>query len=123
MSPATKNIIMTGRQLRAARALLNWTGEQLAATAGISLMTIRRAEAAEGPLRLMPANVQALRAAFEGAGVTFVHDADGSVGVWQRVAADERAESKATSAKRRPRERPKAAKAAPAVLRAMRRRA
>lgn len=107
---------MTGRQLRAARALLNWTGEQLAAVAGISLVTIRRAEATDGPLRLMPANVQALRSAFEAAGVTFTHDAAGRVGVSQRVEATERAEAKAQLKKRRPSTRAKA-KAAPAVVR------
>jgi transcriptional regulator with XRE-family HTH domain len=112
MSP--EKFIMTGRQLRAARALLNWTGEQLATAAGISLMTIRRAEAIDGPLRLMPANLQALRAVFEGAGVAFTHDADGNVGVWQCVATTERTGAKAEPSK--PPTRPKA-KAAPALLR------
>lgn len=121
MSPATEKFIMTGRQLRAARAFLNWTGEQLAEAAGISLMTIRRAEATDGPLRLMPANLQALRAAFEVAGVIFTHDADGSVGVWQRVAAAARADAKVAPAMRRPRARPKA-KAASVVLRRQMRR-
>jgi transcriptional regulator with XRE-family HTH domain len=121
MSHATEKFIMTGRQLRAARALLSWTGEQLAEAAGISLMTIRRAEATDGPLRLMPANLQALRAAFEVAGVTFTHDAGGSVGVWQRGATAGREEAKAAPTKRRPRARPKA-KAVPAALRRLARR-
>jgi transcriptional regulator with XRE-family HTH domain len=124
MSPGTEKFTMTGRQLRAARALLNWTGEQLAEAAGISLMTIRRAEALDGPLRLMPANRQALRAAFEVAGVTFTHDADGSIGVRQRPAGGERPEAKTAPVKRQAHAKAKAkAKAAPASLRAMRRRA
>jgi transcriptional regulator with XRE-family HTH domain len=123
MSPGTEKFTMTGRQLRAARALLNWTGEQLAEAAGISLMTIRRAEALDGPLRLMPANRQALRAAFEVAGVTFTHDADGSIGVRQRAAGGE-PEAKTAPAKRQAHAKAKAkTQAAPATLRTMRRRA
>lgn len=38
----------TGAQLRAARALLGWTTQQLAAKADVSLATIRRAELGAG---------------------------------------------------------------------------
>jgi predicted transcriptional regulator len=38
------------RQLKAARALLAWSQEQLAAAADVSIPTIKRLEAQDGPL-------------------------------------------------------------------------
>ena len=38
------------RQLKAARSLIGWSQEELAAAASISLPTIKRLEAVEGPL-------------------------------------------------------------------------
>jgi transcriptional regulator with XRE-family HTH domain len=65
-----KNI--TTAQLRAARALLRWTAEDLAKKAGVSVATIRRAEPTDGELAMIPANAAAVRRALEEAGVIFV---------------------------------------------------
>lgn len=65
---------MTSAQLRAARALLRWTAEDLAQRAHVGVATIRRAEAADGDIPMIPATESAVRAALEGAGVEFLDD-------------------------------------------------
>lgn len=52
--------------------------ERLAELSGVSLVTIRRAEARDGPIRMMPANLDAIRRALEAAGVEFIPEDDGS---------------------------------------------
>lgn len=64
--------MVTAAQIRAARALVGWSGDQLAAAAGVSLQTIRRMESDLGPGRSSAANVAAVQRALEGAGVVFV---------------------------------------------------
>ncbi len=72
---------MTAEQLRAARALLRMSADKLAEAAGVSMVTIRRAEAQDGPARMMPANADALRRALEAAGVEFIEQNGGGAGV------------------------------------------
>lgn len=79
-------LCMTAEQLRAARALLRMPVEKLAVTAGVSAITIRRAEAQDGLVRMMPANSEALRRALEAAGVEFIPPNGGGVGVRLRAA-------------------------------------
>lgn len=79
--------ITTG-QLRAARALLRWTAEDLAKRAGVSVVTIRRAEPVDGMLTMMPANAAAIRRALEEAGVVFTNG--GEPGVKLRKAPHDR---------------------------------
>lgn len=81
MSRDVKNATLTAAQLRAARALLNWSGERLALESGIGLATIRRAEPTEGPLRMIPANARAIRSTLEAAGVVFIAENGGGPGV------------------------------------------
>lgn len=72
----------TGRQLRAARALVGLTAGQLADASGVSLNTIKRAEATDGPCSMMPANLGAITQALEGHGaVLFGRDEHGGEGV------------------------------------------
>lgn len=74
--------MLTAAQIRAARALINWSGPRLAAETGLSLPTIRRMESALGPGRSAADNVNAVRKALEDAGVTFLAaDAAGGPGV------------------------------------------
>ena len=68
--------MVTAAQIRAARALLGWSGARLAEAAGVSLQTIRRMESELGPGRSSVANVYAVRRALEMAGVMFL-DGDG----------------------------------------------
>jgi transcriptional regulator with XRE-family HTH domain len=68
--------ILTIEQLRAARALLDWTQTELAERAGLSAPTIKRLEAGFGPA--VSDGVRAkLRYVLEQAGVEFLDDGDG----------------------------------------------
>ena len=61
--------MLTSAQVRAARALLDWSQRDLAAKSKLSVPTIKRMEGAMGPERSTEANVDAVRRALEGAGV------------------------------------------------------
>jgi transcriptional regulator with XRE-family HTH domain len=67
---------LTSAQIRAARALIRWSAQQLADASAIGVTTIRRAELTENETKLTRANDQAIRRALEAAGVEFI-DADG----------------------------------------------
>jgi transcriptional regulator with XRE-family HTH domain len=71
--------VLTAAQIRAGRALLDWTGAKLAEASGLSLQTIRRMEGPVGPGRSSVENVNAVRRALEASGVVFL-DADGQAG-------------------------------------------
>lgn len=62
----------TAAQIRAARALLDWTQPKLAEAAKLSVPTVRRMESERGPSSSTPANVDAVRRALEEAGVIFL---------------------------------------------------
>ncbi|WP_148211432.1 helix-turn-helix domain-containing protein [Brucella microti] len=77
---------MNAEQIRAARALLNWSQGDLVKASKLSLTTIRRMEdGAIGPQRSSVGNVEAVQRALESAGVTFIDagapSAGGGVGV------------------------------------------
>lgn len=79
-----KIMSLTAAQLRAARALLDWTQPKLAEAAKLSVPTIRRMEGDRGPSASTEANVEAVRVALERGGVLFLgpkESADGGVGV------------------------------------------
>jgi ribosome-binding protein aMBF1 (putative translation factor) len=59
------------RQIKAARALLGWSQEDLAASAGVSVPTVKRLEAAEGELGGRESTVRKLYQALEAAGIEF----------------------------------------------------
>lgn len=73
--------IITGAQIRAARALLGWSAEDLAKGASIGVATIRRAESADGAPSMTAANNLAIRRSLEGAGVEFIPENGGGAGV------------------------------------------
>lgn len=62
--------MITGSQLRAARALLDWTQEELAAASGVTERTIRSLE--DGKSRPFASTTNRLREAVEAAGITFL---------------------------------------------------
>ena len=66
---------LTSFQIRAARALVKWSAEDLARNSSVSLRTIRRAELAERHTSMTAPNDLAIRHAFEGADVEFTADA------------------------------------------------
>ena len=71
MMAENNNASLSAAQIRAARGLLDWNQPQLAEAAKLSLPTIRRMEGPIGPSRSTAANVEAVRRAFEDAGVVF----------------------------------------------------
>jgi transcriptional regulator with XRE-family HTH domain len=72
---------LTSAQIRAARSLLRWTADDLAAASALSVATIRRAELKEIETALTTANDLAIRRAFEAAGVEFIDENGGGPGV------------------------------------------
>ena len=73
---------ITSEQIRAAKAIIRWSGEDLAQAAGVSLSSIRRIEAASGmPKYQNMRTVLAIKAALEAAGVEFIGTAEDRPGV------------------------------------------
>ena len=71
---------MTVEQLRAARALLGWSQSELAARAGLSLPTVKRLEGGFGP-RVSEDAQDKLQQAIEAAGIEFLRENGGGLGV------------------------------------------
>ena len=75
------HIALTGAQLRAARAMLRWTAEDLASHAQVGVATIRRAEGVDGPIRGLASITYSLRQTLEAAGMEFLPEDGGGAGV------------------------------------------
>ena len=69
------------RQVKAARALLAWSQQDLASAAGVSVPTVKRLEAADGPLGGRAETTQKLQAALERGGIDFIEENGGGPGV------------------------------------------
>jgi transcriptional regulator with XRE-family HTH domain len=76
---------LTSAQIRAARALIRWTAEDLARHSVVSVTTVRRAELMASKTALTRANDQAVRRALEQAGVEFIDAESGGPGVRLRL--------------------------------------
>jgi transcriptional regulator with XRE-family HTH domain len=63
--------MVSGAQIRAARALLDWTATRLAEESGVSRMTVQRFEKSDGIPRGRLECRQAIQVALEKAGITF----------------------------------------------------
>jgi transcriptional regulator with XRE-family HTH domain len=72
---------LTSAQIRAARALIRWSAEDLAKETTLSVTTIRRAELKDSETSLTNANDRAIRHALESAGVEFIEENGGGPGV------------------------------------------
>jgi hypothetical protein len=77
---------LTSGQIRAARALIRWSAEDLARASAVGVTTIRRAEVTEHQTSLTAANDLAIRRALEEAGVMFLAEDGGGAGVRLRGA-------------------------------------
>jgi predicted transcriptional regulator len=71
--------MITPEQCRAARALLDWSQQELADTAAVGIVTVRQLEAAVHEPRRSTLNV--IRRALEAAGVEFIDENGGGPGV------------------------------------------
>ena len=72
---------ISSAQIRAARALLKWSAQDLASASALGVNTIRRAEVAEAEIALTAANSLAVRNALETAGIEFIEENGGGPGV------------------------------------------
>lgn len=72
---------LNSAQIRAARALLRWSAEDLAQESAVGVTTIRRAELTENETSMTAANDLAVRRALETAGVEFIDENGGGPGV------------------------------------------
>nr|WP_306028967.1 helix-turn-helix transcriptional regulator [Stappia sp. MMSF_3263] len=66
-------------QLRAARALIGWTREDLASASGVTVRTLARIEGAQTIPR--QTTLEALSSALEAAGIEFISENGGGPGV------------------------------------------
>jgi transcriptional regulator with XRE-family HTH domain len=74
--------IITSDQVRAGKALLRWSGEDLAEKSGVSLSSIRRVESAESiPEGQNLKTLLAIRSALEIGGVEFIGTPEDRPGV------------------------------------------
>ncbi len=64
------------RQIKAARALLDWSQADLAAASGVSEPTIKRLESSSGELGGRSETIEKIVAALENAGVSFIITGD-----------------------------------------------
>ena len=73
---------ITSEQIRAAKAMIRWSGEDLAAASGLSLSSIRRIEALTGiPQAQSMRTVLSIKEALESAGIEFIGTPDDQPGV------------------------------------------
>jgi transcriptional regulator with XRE-family HTH domain len=84
--------LVTTRQIKAARALLGWSQAVLAQRSGVSEPTIARLESVDGELGGREDTSDRIRTAIEAAGVEFIEENGGGLGVRLR----KRSKSKST---------------------------
>lgn len=73
--------MLTGSQIRAARALLNWNASDVAEKIGVTRQTILRLEQSDGVPASKTQTMLALQKVFEEGGVEFIGTPDDRPGV------------------------------------------
>jgi transcriptional regulator with XRE-family HTH domain len=73
--------MITGAQLRMARGYLRWSAKELADKAGVAESTIKRMEQDEGFPVARGANIEAVYKTLADAGIIFVPENGGGVGI------------------------------------------
>jgi len=73
--------MITSCQIRAARALINWSARELADKSGLGVATIRRMELADGVPSSNAQNLELIQKTLEGLGVEFVGSPEDRPGV------------------------------------------
>jgi transcriptional regulator with XRE-family HTH domain len=77
--------LFSASQIRAARALVGWSQSEVATAAGLSIPTVKRAEA-DGGIPVSEDAVDAIACALKKAGVEFIAENGGGPGVRLRKA-------------------------------------
>ncbi|UQR65395.1 helix-turn-helix domain-containing protein [Bradyrhizobium sp. C-145] len=72
------------RQVKAARALLGWSQDELAHSAGVSIPTIKRLEASDDSLGGRAETSSKILRALQAAGIEFIEENGGGPGVRMR---------------------------------------
>ena len=73
--------MITSDQIRAARALLRWSGKDLAEKTGLGFSTLMRLEVLDGVPSAQAKTLETIQRAFEKAGVQFIGAPDDNPGV------------------------------------------
>lgn len=77
--------MITSGQIKAARALVNWTARELAAKAEIGFSTLIRLESADGVPSGNIKTIDSVKKALEDAGIEFIGSPDSQAGVrWKK---------------------------------------
>ena len=77
--------MITSSQIRAARALLDWTRSELSERSGVGISALMRFESADGVPAGNIKTIDAVKKAFEEAGVEFTGAPDSQAGVrWRK---------------------------------------
>ena len=77
--------MITSGQIRAGRALLKWTGKDLAKASGVAFSTLMRLETGEGVPGAQAKTLDALQRAFEEAGIEFIGTPESGAGVRWKI--------------------------------------
>lgn len=77
--------MITSGQIRAARALLKWTGKELAETSGVAFSTLMRLETGEGVPGAQAKTLDLIQRAFEEAGIEFIGTPEQGAGVRWKI--------------------------------------
>ncbi len=73
--------MITSDQIRAARALLRWSGKDLAEKTGLGFSTLMRLEVLEGVPSAQAKTLETIQKVFESAGVEFIGSPEDGPGV------------------------------------------
>lgn len=79
--------MITSDQIRAARALLRWSGKDLAEKTGLGFSTLMRLEVLEGVPGAQVKTLEAIQKAFEEAGIEFIGTPEEGAGVRWKLKA------------------------------------
>jgi predicted transcriptional regulator len=66
--------LISGRQLKAARALVGWEQTDLARKSGVAISTVRRMESFDGEVGARTSTLSLVQRALEKAGIEFLND-------------------------------------------------
>jgi len=72
---------LSGKQIRMARAALEWSVQELSNVSSVSTSTIKRIEASGAEIQATPANLKLIRETLEAAGVEFIGAAGDGPGI------------------------------------------
>jgi transcriptional regulator with XRE-family HTH domain len=69
--------MLLSRQIKAARALLGWSQDDLATRTDLKVPTIKRMESGEGPVKGVAANIWNIQKVLEDGGIRFISEKEG----------------------------------------------